>query len=111
MLHNSDQAEDVAAWEKAREEDRKKLQRDRAVLERQSRALVRLPTKKECAEVITPPCSSVPCHLQVFKWRHTDAGDALHGKQGVYLKTDKGHELKCEVFPEVPSFAVHRRKP
>lgn len=56
------QAEEMAAWEKAREEDRKTLQRDRAALERQSKALVRLPTRKEHAEVSPLTANKHPQH-------------------------------------------------
>ncbi|BDA48687.1 probable centromere protein J [Coccomyxa sp. Obi] len=46
-----DQAEEMAAWERAKEEEKKKLQRERAVLSKQSRAMLKLPTKKDRAEM------------------------------------------------------------
>ncbi len=59
-----DQAEEVAAWEKAKEEEKKKLQRERAVLSKQSCAMLKLPTKKNRAEVGPPNLTSnIPLHL------------------------------------------------
>ena len=41
-------------WEKAKDEEKRKLQRERMVLNKQSRAMLKLPTKKDRAEVL--PC-------------------------------------------------------
>ena len=46
-----EQAEEMAAWQLAKEEEKKRLQRERAVLSKQSRALLKLPTRKDRAEV------------------------------------------------------------
>lgn len=45
------QAEEMATWKAKRAEEGRKLERERATLNRQARALVKLPTKKERAEV------------------------------------------------------------
>lgn len=50
MLHPA-QADESAAWERAKEEDERRLKRDRRVLEQQSRALLKLPNRKERSEV------------------------------------------------------------
>ncbi|KAK9815631.1 hypothetical protein WJX72_007152 [[Myrmecia] bisecta] len=44
-------AEEVAAWEKEREVEAHRLKRDRRVLEKQSRAILKLPNRKERGEV------------------------------------------------------------
>ena len=45
------QAEETAAWKVRRAEEGRRLERERALLAKQTRALVKLPTKKERAEV------------------------------------------------------------
>lgn len=45
------QAEELAQVEALRAEEQRKLQRDRRVLEKQSRALLKLPTKREKEEI------------------------------------------------------------
>ena len=53
------QSEEVAKWEAQRAEDARRLKRDRRELDQQARELLKLPTRKERAEVSpTLPCSS-----------------------------------------------------
>lgn len=50
--------------EAAKAEELRKLQRDRRVLEQQSRALLKLPTKREKEEIQALEASGVPCKSQ-----------------------------------------------
>jgi hypothetical protein len=52
------QADELAAWEARKEEEERRLKRDRRVLEKQGRALLKLPSRKERSEVAH--CSSSP---------------------------------------------------
>ena len=45
------QAEDQAVWQEMKRREEQRLQREKAVLSRQSQVLLKLPTKREKAEV------------------------------------------------------------
>lgn len=78
-----EQAEEMAAWERAKEEERKKLQRERAVLSKQSRAMLKLPTRKDRAEVGLSHFTSnkLPCYtIDYFKCQ---SGQQLQGSVSV----------------------------
>ena len=63
------QADEAAQWAAEKEEDERRLKRDRRVLDKQSRALLKLPNRKERSEVgcrtataqSTPPSAGACC--------------------------------------------------
>ena len=48
------QSEEAAAWEAEKEADSQRLKRHQRVLDKQSRALLKLPNRKERSEVCSP---------------------------------------------------------
>ena len=59
LIRSCAQAEDQAVWAQVKRKEEQRLQREKAILSRQSQVLLKLPTKREKAEVcrLPSPCS------------------------------------------------------
>lgn len=68
-MHCRTQSEEAAAWEAGKEADSQRLKRHQRVLDKQSRALLKLPNRKERSEVT--------CLLQLQLKLHAVSADCI----------------------------------
>ena len=74
------QSGEAAAWEAEKEADSQRLKRHQRVLDKQSRALLKLPNRKERSEVsssVIVPNSSAACHMQTCCMYIKDSVDTM----------------------------------